>query len=115
MFSYLAAHPDLVSLVFVESYVAGPQAIARSFDSRMAYTLFLEDGYRQPSAPQLLPRICSEAIAGAILELIRRQELAGRATRMLEIVPFAAFVALAPFIGAEASLDLVRARSQAPR
>ena len=36
----------------------------RSFDNRMAYTLFLEDGYRQRPEAERLPRLCSEAIGG---------------------------------------------------
>ena len=65
----------------------------------MAYTLFLEDGYRQGERGRSLPRLCSEAISDAILGLMRWQVVEGRTERMLEILPEAAYVALAPFIG----------------
>ncbi len=93
----------------VESYAAGPAAIRRSFENWIAYTLFLEEGYRQRPEAESLPRLCSEAIGGAIHELLRRQVVRGRGGAMLEILPQAAYVALAPFIGIEASLALVRA------
>ena len=44
---YVAGQRDLVYVDLVESYAAGPAALRRSFENRMAYTLFLEDGYRQ--------------------------------------------------------------------
>ncbi len=107
MLGYIAAVPDLTVLNFVESYAVGAPAIRRSFESRKAYTLFLEEGYRQRPEAEALPRICSEAIAGAILELMRCQTVEGRTERMQELVPQAVYVALATFTGPAAALALV--------
>jgi AcrR family transcriptional regulator len=110
LLSYIAAQPDLVYLDVIESYAAGAGAIRRSFDNRMAYTLFLEDGYRQGAEAEALPHLCSEAIGGAILGLLRRQVTEGRTERTLELLPEVAYVALAPFIGPVAALELVEAK-----
>ncbi len=107
---YVAGQPDLVFVDLVESYAAGPAAIRRSYESRMAYTLFLADGYRQRPEAERLPRLSSEAVSGAIHELMRQQVLCGRTDRMLEILPQVAFVTLAPFLGAPAALEFVRAK-----
>jgi AcrR family transcriptional regulator len=114
MLSYVAGQRDLVFVDLVESFAAGPAAIRRSFENRMAYTLFLEDGYRQRLEAEALPRICSEAIAGAIHELMRRQVVAGRTERMLEILPQVVYVTLAPFAGPEAALRLIEERTGRP-
>jgi AcrR family transcriptional regulator len=108
MLGYMAVNPDLVWVGVVDAYSAGHTAIARAFENRMAYTLFLGDGYRQRPQAEGLPRLCSETIGGAIFELVRRQAILGRSAEMLEILPQAAYVAMAPFIGAEEALKLVR-------
>lgn len=105
---YMAVNPDLVWVGVVDAYSAGHAAVDRAFENRMAYTLFLEDGYRQRPEAENLPRLCSEAIGGAIFELVRRQALLGRSAEMLEILPQAGYVAMAPFVGAEEALGLVR-------
>ncbi len=106
---YITDHPDLAYSSVIESYVAGPAAIRRAFDSRMAYTLFLEDGYRQRPEAEALPRISGEAISGAIEEMLRRQIVNGRTEQAQELVPAAVYVTLAPFIGAEQALEFVLA------
>jgi len=97
----------------IESYAVGSAAIRRSVDNLMAYTLFLEDGYRQGSRAEGLPRLCSEAIAASILGLMRRTVDEGRTERMLELLPQAAYVALAPFIGPEEAIALVESKAAA--
>jgi AcrR family transcriptional regulator len=114
MLAYVASVPDLATLDFVESYTAGRAAIRRSFEGRMAYTLFLEEGYRQRPEAEDLPRLCSEAIAGAILELMRRQTVKGNIDQMQHLAPQAVYVALAPFIGPEAALTLIEEKIGRP-
>jgi AcrR family transcriptional regulator len=108
---FFSSVPDLAALDVVESYTAGSAAIRRSFEGRMAFTLFLEEGYRQRAGMDPLPRICSEAIAGAILELLRRQAVEGRVAEAQQLIPQAVYVALAPFIGPAEALQLVEARA----
>jgi AcrR family transcriptional regulator len=110
LLSYIAVQPNLVYVDLLESSAAGSAALRRSFDNRMAYTLFLEDGYRQRPEAEGLPRLCSAAIGGAILELMRHQVVAGRSERMLEVLPQAAYVSLAPFIGPVSALEVVEGK-----
>ncbi|MDX6622638.1 MAG: hypothetical protein QOE75_570 [Solirubrobacterales bacterium] len=107
---YVASNPDLAVAGMVDFYSAGRGAIGRSFDGRMAFTLFLEDGYRFRPEAEGLPRSCSEAIAGAIEELLRQRIVQGRTAQIRELVPQLAYVALAPFTGAEFALALVSQR-----
>jgi AcrR family transcriptional regulator len=107
---HVTLQPDLVYLDVIEAYSAGAAAIRRSFDNRIAYHLFLEDGYRQNPVAEGLPRLCSEAIGSAILGLSRWEVGEGRTERMLEILPQAVYLALAPFIGPAAAIELVEAK-----
>jgi AcrR family transcriptional regulator len=114
MLEYIASVPDLTTLDFIESYTAGAAAIRRSFESRMAYTLFLEEGYRQRPEEEGVPRLASEAIAGAILELLRSCTVHGRIADIRELAPQAVYIALAPFIGPAAALELIEAKLSTP-
>ena len=113
LLGFVAMQPDLVYLDVIESYPVGPAAVRRSFDNLMAYTLFLEDGYRQASAPPRLPRLCSEAIGHAVLGLMRWQVLEGRTEDLIELLPQAAYVVLAPFLGPVAALEMVERKVEA--
>jgi AcrR family transcriptional regulator len=111
LLGYVALQPDLVYLDVIEGYAAGTAAIRRSFDNRIAYHLFLEDGYRQSPAAERLPRLSSEAVGGAILGLMRWQVVEGRTERTLEALPQCVYLALAPFIGPVAAIELVEAKT----
>jgi AcrR family transcriptional regulator len=110
LLGFVAKQPDLVYLDVIESYSVGAAAIRRSFDNRMAYTLFLEDGYRQTAAAERLPRLCSEAIGHAIIGLMRWQVVEGRTAQMMELLPEVVYLALAPFSGPAAAIELVETR-----
>ena len=107
---YIAARPHAARLGMVEIYSVGVPALTRTRENRLAFTLFLADGYQQSEAAERLPAICSEAIAGSVEGMIRHWLLTGRATRVLELLPQCAYVALAPFIGPSAALDFVRSK-----
>ena len=104
----LAQMPHYAHLDFVDSYAAGADAVRHRQQNHMVFTLFLEDGYRQyPSAPRL-PSAGTEAIAGAVLGLIRGLVVEGRTDRMLSLLPAAAYTILAPFIGPREASEQVQ-------
>jgi hypothetical protein len=107
----MAHHEDLFALGMVEISAIGPQASARILDARMSYTLFFEDGYRYRPEAEGQPRVCSQAVGGAVYEMSRRQYSRGRTRQMLEILPQLAFVGLAPFTGPIEALETIRART----
>jgi AcrR family transcriptional regulator len=107
---YMSTHQGLAYAELIESYPAGPAAIRRSFDSKMAYTLFLENGYRQRPEAEGLPRFCSEAIGGAMLEFMRRHVAQGKGDRLIELLPRGVYTALAPFIGTAEAAEFVEAK-----
>jgi AcrR family transcriptional regulator len=113
--TFIAEMPHYARLDFVESYAAGAEAIRHRQQNQMVFGLFLEDGYRLNPDAARLPRACSEAIAGAILGLMRRVAIEGRTGRMLAIAPAAAYTILAPFIGPEEACGQVQAWARGVR
>ena len=106
-----AGSPELAHLVLVEPSAAAGGAPAQMIDSLRGFGVFLEEGYRQSPRAERLPRLCSDAITGAIYELMYHHAVTGRAGRMAELTPQCAYVALAPFIGPVEAADFVTARA----
>jgi AcrR family transcriptional regulator len=109
MLDYVARNPALAHLATVETHAAGIEALRRQHQSRLAYTLFLEDGCRL--APEPPPQIYSEMIAWAVFAMIRRRVLDRRTAEIVELLPQAAYVVLAPFIGAVEAMEFVVAKT----
>ncbi len=113
LLDYLARHPAEACLAVAEVYAAGEAAVRRELENRAALTIFLEEGYRRAGGQRPLPALYSTAIAAAIYAPVREYVVAGRAARLLELLPQCAFVCLAPFLGPPAALELVQLRVRA--
>jgi len=112
---FVAQHPDLAYLDFIAANAAGPEAIRRRHDSHMAFSLFLEDGYRQASQSNPPPRLTSEAIGAAIFGILRKYVVRGRTSELPSLLPTLAYLALAPFIGPQGALAFIEERVRAAR
>lgn len=77
----------------------------------MAFTLFLEEGYRQRPQAEGLPRLSSEALAAVMFETIYREMRERRdAGRLAEQLPRLIYMCLAPFMGPEAAGGFVEGK-----
>jgi AcrR family transcriptional regulator len=100
---FVAREPLLCRLGFVDCYALGPRFAKRVHDTQLAFTLFLEDGYRQRPEASLLPRACSSLTAAAIMELGFQASRRGAISDIRRLQPLAVYVALTPFIGRDAA------------
>ncbi len=98
----------LAHLRLVECYAAGPAAIRRAEDITRSFTIFLEEGYRRRPQAQELPRLSSQAIAGAIFEIVQREVGAGRVREIARLLPQLAYISIAPFLGPQEAIERVR-------
>ena len=112
VFAYLAREPALARAGAVEVYAAGPRALDRRDAALAGFQAFLAPGVEL--APDV-PSIASEAIAGAIDSLLYRAASEGGPDEVHAIAPVASYIALAPFIGAEAACEVVNAGGQPRR
>jgi AcrR family transcriptional regulator len=103
----IASAPPISHLRLVECYAAGPVAIRRAEEITRSFTIFLEEGYSYRPEAQKLPRVSSEAIAGAMFEIVQRhaarQDFGGLPGRLPQLT----YITLAPFTGPEAAVELV--------
>jgi AcrR family transcriptional regulator len=105
----LASDPAFSRLALVEGYALGPGFRRRVYQTLRAFSLFLEEGYRQPRSGRPPPsRVCSTLTAVAVMELCF---LAGRnnvSSNIRQVQPLGVYIALTPFIDADAAAELVR-------
>jgi AcrR family transcriptional regulator len=107
----IAANPELSHLRLIECYAAGPVAIRRAEEITRSFAIFLEEGYGcRPQAAEL-PRLASEAITGALFEIIQRQVAKNDFAGLMPRLPQITYVAIAPFIGPQAAVEQIEALS----
>jgi AcrR family transcriptional regulator len=95
----LEGNPLLAHIGFVEAYAVGPQAVQRIEDSHVAFTIFLQEGYR--SAPQDEPptRTALEASITALFEIAYQQARRDGKLKLAGLLAPMTYLALAPFLG----------------
>jgi AcrR family transcriptional regulator len=103
----IVENPALAHLRLVECYAAGPEAARRGEDITRAFSIFLEEGYRQRPQAGTLPRLCSQAISGAVFEIIRRYVARGESAALVQRLPQLSYIAIAPFTGAVEAIELL--------
>lgn len=108
---YVAERPDLARAGIVEVQAAGNAAVVRLHETALAFTLFLEEGYRL-HPPPTNSRVLAEAIAFSIQGAMRRVILRWGAGRLPEFLPLCSHLALAPFLGPRQSLEFVSRRAR---
>jgi AcrR family transcriptional regulator len=104
----VAGYPALAYVRIVECYAAGPVAVRGTEELLRTAALFLEEGYSYAGKPEGLPKSASLAIAGAVFEVIYRLVARGEAAALPRRLPELAYIAIAPFTGPEAAVDLIQ-------
>lgn len=102
LLNFLASRPALAHLVMVDVYAAGAEALEQREAALRPLTAILEGG-RQRS-PQVAP-IALEAIFGAIYWLANKQVRETGPEGLPALAPLCTYLALAPFVGAEAASE----------
>jgi AcrR family transcriptional regulator len=106
-----ATHPAQLHGCFVEYATMGPAAVQLTHDRLMAFTLLLEDGYRQRPQAEGLPRTVSELVVSLLLELPYREMRRRKPPeRFYELLPLLNYLCIAPFIGPPAASSFVQAK-----
>jgi AcrR family transcriptional regulator len=103
----LAKEPALAHLCFIEPYAAGAEAIELTQRMMALYAVFLEEGYRLRPQAKELPDLYSSAIVDAVFEIVSGHIAAGKTHELPRCVPQLAYIAIAPFAGAQAAAVMV--------
>lgn len=100
---YLADHPLQARTLAQEAFFAGPEALERTEELAQGIATLLTEGAPHPARGALT----TEAIAGALWHTIRCQVAAGRIPLLAALSDHLTYIVLAPFIGADAAVELV--------
>jgi len=103
----IAEHPAIAHLRLVECYAVGAAAIRVTEEIMSAATIFLEEGFSYEGSSPKAPRLVSEAITGAILELVHHDIAGGRTAELPQRLPQLTYIVLAPFVEADEAIRLV--------
>jgi AcrR family transcriptional regulator len=102
--------PTFAHVAFVESYAVGARGIQRVEDSRMAFTIFLQEGYRYQAEGQPPSRVGLEAIITTIFEIVYLQARASRTPKTAGVLAHTVHMALAPFIGPQPTNEFIEGK-----
>ena len=105
-------NPAISHLRLVECYAAGPAAVRQAEEITRSFNIFLEEGYAYSTTRR--PHVFSEAITGAIFEVIRRHTARGESSALFDVLPQLTYLGLAPFVGAAEAVELVDAITRNP-
>jgi AcrR family transcriptional regulator len=101
LFDFLAAEPSFAHLALVDALIATERLAERSNKAMMSYAQLLTPGFDESSAHRRPPAVTLEAISGGIFELCLGYAARGHIADLSELVPWATYFALAPFLGAQ--------------
>ncbi len=103
--------PTFAHVAFVEAYAGGPIAIQRAEDSRMAFAIFLQEGYRDQRAKDAPPsQVAIEAIITTIFEIVYLQIRASAKPRTAALLAPIVYLCLTPFLGRNAAEQTIDAQ-----
>jgi AcrR family transcriptional regulator len=103
----LADRPHYARTIASEALRAGPSAVRRNVELASALATMLAEG--APGEP--LGRLTVEGVGGAIWHTVRCQVASGRIQLLPALSDYLSYVVLAPFIGAEAAVEVVTEES----
>jgi AcrR family transcriptional regulator len=101
---HIVSHPALLRMAFVDLFDVGPGMIGRMTKSIDRFTGMLADNGPQP---RRAPEIASEAITGAVWDIISAYSSAERMRYLPCLSDHIAFVVLAPYIGPKDAIDTI--------
>lgn len=105
--TFFAREPALAHLGFVDCYAVGRGFVRRVHDTQLAFTVFLEEGYRQRDEARILPRACSELTTATMMELGFQASRHTTSQHIRRLQPLAVYIVLTPFIGPDVAAKFV--------
>ncbi len=96
-------NPTVSHVGFVEAYAVGPRGIQRVEDSRAAFTIFLQEGYRHDLTGAPPSRLALEAIITSIFEIVYREARASSEPQTTSLLATVMHLCLTPFMGTGAA------------
>lgn len=103
-----ATHPVMAHIGYVEAHAVGGPAIQRVDDSRAAFNIFAQEGFRYSATPP--PPATLDALSATIFEIGYRYARNRQVKLLPRVTGHAAYLVLAPFLGVEQANELIDAK-----
>jgi TetR/AcrR family transcriptional regulator len=103
-------NPTVANVGFVESYAVGPRGIQRVEDSRIAFTIFLQEGFRLKDSEPAPSRVALEAIVTMVFEIVYREARASAKPQTTTMLAQIMHLCLTPFMGTAAANAFIDAK-----
>jgi AcrR family transcriptional regulator len=103
---HLVSHPALLRMAFIDVFEVGPGMVDRMTRSVDRFTGLLAAGAPEP---RRAPEIASEAITGAVWDVLNTYSSAERMRYLPCLADHLAFVVLAPYVGPKGAVDVIEA------
>lgn len=100
-----ASYPIFAHVKYIEGHAVGSSAIQRIEDSHAAFTIFAQEGFTYTDSPP--SRSILDAMSATGYEIGYQHARRGTIDQLPRLTPHAAFLVLAPFIGAQAANDFI--------
>jgi AcrR family transcriptional regulator len=100
-----ATHPVVAHIGYVEAHAVGSPAIQRVDDSRAAFNIFAQEGFRHTSSPP--PPAALDALSATIFEIGYRHARSRRIHLLPRLTGHTAYLILAPFLGTERANEFI--------
>jgi AcrR family transcriptional regulator len=98
----------LAHIALSEPYAVGADTSELIIDKQLAFTVFLEEGYRCRPGAEDTSRLTSSLVVCAVFELLDRQLREQPGDSLTALLPQAVYVVLTPFLGAAAARAIVQ-------
>ncbi|HEY4997252.1 MAG TPA: TetR/AcrR family transcriptional regulator [Solirubrobacteraceae bacterium] len=105
LLSFLGTRPLYARTLAQEAFTAGPEAVQYTLELLQTIATLLTEG--APNEPQ--SALAVDGIAGALLHTVRCQVVSGRVQLLGALSDHLSYLVLAPFLGAEAALEVLAA------
>jgi AcrR family transcriptional regulator len=109
---FSATEPEFARLAAVETSAAGPRALAQRDRSIEQMRILMKPGFLLNPDVELF---VADAIIGAVWGLFYQTIISKGPPGLPEIAPLASYIALSPFIGAEAAAEVANGDGRGPR
>ncbi len=100
-----ATHPVVAHIGYIEAHAVGSPAIQRVDDSRAAFKIFVQEGYRHATKPP--PPITPDVLAATIFEIGYHYVRKRQAELLPRLIAHTAYLILAPFLDPQRANEFV--------
>ncbi len=107
LIDFLVSEPAHAHLSLVDTFAASPDAIEIRDSALHAFAAFLRPGFALAARDRKVPLIATEAIPGAVWQILHDYVDDGRIAELTELTPQVIYLTLVPFVGPEAAAGAV--------